>query len=160
MGNSVATERRRSQGATSGQENGGSHIATPCHHPGMTVFATVGHRVWFAWNCLPRDERGEKPSLRSIEGAYGLTNGTLHKALWDLAPRPGLERAQKIADALGVTTDWLYYERGPGPHASWPVVPRPAAPDGARKRARRRKVVVEIDPPSSVQPRRSSSPAK
>lgn len=117
----------------------------------MTIFSTTGHRVWFAWHCLPRNARGEPPTLRSLERAHGLTNGTLHKALWDIAPRPGIQRAEQIASSLGVTTDWLYYGRGAGPSATWPIVPRPE-----REPKRRRKRRDEAVPPSSVMPRRRS----
>lgn len=101
--------------------------------PGLVMtFATMGQRVWFAWHCLPRDDRGEPPTLRSLEVAHGLANGTLHKLTWDLLKRPGYERLTKVCEALGVTPEWLQTGRGPGPVASWPVPPRPQPPAGAK----------------------------
>lgn len=103
------------------------------------MFPTMGHRVWFAWKCLPRDPKGNPPTWRELEDRVGLTNGSLYKATWDIAKRPGFDQLEKLALALETTPEWLQHERGDGPRAAWPIEPRPAPPAGAlRLTARRR----------------------
>jgi hypothetical protein len=99
----------------------------------------MGDRVWFAWKCLPRDDRGESPDWRDLERSVDLSNGTFYKLVWDITTRPAYETLEKAARALGTTMEWLKHERGEGPMARWYVPPRPEPPEGAAKRSRRRK---------------------
>jgi hypothetical protein len=94
----------------------------------MLSSATMGQRAWFAWKCLPRDERGDPPSWRELEEKHGLSNGSIYKLTWDLTTRPSFEQLEKIAAALGTTPGWLQAGKGDGPRARWPVENRPAAP--------------------------------
>jgi hypothetical protein len=89
------------------------------------MHASLGHRAWFAWQCLPRDDRGRPPSWRSLEIDHDLPNATLPRIIWGRTRRPSAEILSQVAAALGTTIDWLLYERGEGPAARWPVVPRP-----------------------------------
>jgi hypothetical protein len=105
----------------------------------MPQFQTMGERTWWAWHCLPRDDRGTPPDWRALERSVGLANGTLYKFTWDLTTRPGIDTLEKVASALRTTPEWLHNERGEGPMARWPIPPRPAPPEGAAKRSRHRK---------------------
>jgi hypothetical protein len=100
----------------------------------MPVFQSMGHRAWFAWHALPRDDRGNPPKLRELEREHELPNGSLYKLIWGVLVRPGLVQLVKMAAALGTTPEWLQLERGAAPKASWPVVPRPDPPAGAAAR--------------------------
>ena len=92
----------------------------------LTVrFETMGQRVWFALQCLPRDSWGKPPEIAPLERSHGLAKAQLQKLLWDMSPRPTYETMQKVATALDTSPDWLLYERGEGPRARWPVQPRP-----------------------------------
>jgi len=88
----------------------------------------MGHRAWFAWHCLDRDEFGKPPSLRGLERPGHLANNSLSKLIWDKLKRPGWEQLEKMARALQVTPEWLQQGSGVGPVARWPVLPRPDAP--------------------------------
>lgn len=92
------------------------------------MFPSMGHRAWFAWHCLKRDDRLQPPAWRELERANGLTNGSLYKLIWGKATRPSYDRLVRMARALGCTPEWLINENGPGPVASLPVPPRPAEP--------------------------------
>lgn len=109
------------------------------------VFPSIGHRVWFAWHCLPRDAKDQPPSFRSLEERYGLSNATLRRWLWDLnTERPTRKGADGVARALGTTPEWIVDEDGPGPKADRPIKQRPTleeagikakrAPSGSMKR--------------------------
>lgn len=102
------------------------------------MFPSMGHRVWFAWKCLDRDPKGNPPPWRELEDKVGLTNGSIYKATWDIAKRPGFEQLTKLAEALKTTPEWLQAERGEGPRASRPIEPRPAPPAGALRLTARR----------------------
>lgn len=94
------------------------------------TFSTVGLRAWWAWNCLPRTELGNLPSLRPLERAHDLSNGALRKLIWDEAKRdPSYAIAKRVAQALRCDPDWLFLGKGVGPKASWPVPARPARPE-------------------------------
>jgi lambda repressor-like predicted transcriptional regulator len=85
----------------------------------------MAQRAWFAWHCLPRDEKGRPPSWRSLEADHGLSNATLKRLVDGKLPRPGMERLERMAEALGVTPQWLHSGRGEGPLSRWPVPPYP-----------------------------------
>lgn len=97
----------------------------PLHHRGVT-FPTMGHRAWFAWQCLERDDRGQPPKWRELERRHKLPNAALRRLVWDISKRPGYPIIVKSAAALNCTPEWLMFETGPGPTARWPVLPRPA----------------------------------
>lgn len=95
----------------------------------------MGQRAWFAWHALDRDEAGQPPARRELERRHGLTNGALYKLIWDKLKRPGYATVVKAAAALNCTPDWLQSEKGPGPRASLPIVPRPAHPPRPEKKS-------------------------
>jgi hypothetical protein len=100
------------------------------------TFATIGHRAWFAWQCLPRDSRGSPPTRRSLEIKHGLSNKDLTRLIYDFYERPSYEKMQKFAAALSTTPEWLDREEGPGPLVGMPVQPRPPPPKGMQKRTK------------------------
>jgi hypothetical protein len=81
----------------------------------MPKFQSMAERALFAWQCLPRDERGLPPGYRELERANGLPVGTLSKLIKGVLVRPGLVRLEKISGALSTTSDWLQFERGAAP---------------------------------------------
>ena len=99
---------------------------------------SLADRVWWAWQCLERDDRGELPSWKSLEERHGLPNGSLYKLMWGITARPSYDTLIGVADALHTTAEWLRSERGESPVSRWPVMPRPSAPPGARKRQKRK----------------------
>lgn len=103
-------------------------VARPLHGDdcAMPLFQSLADRAWFAWNCLPRDERGDRPKIRELERGHGLTNGSLHRLINGISVRPGYEQLAKMAQALNTSPEWLQFERGEAPTTSWPVPPRPA----------------------------------
>jgi hypothetical protein len=97
-------------------------------------FPTLGHRAWFAYQCLPRDSQGRPPSRRSLERRHGLANKDLARLIWDFYERPSYGKMHKFAAALGTTPEWLDKEEGPGPVTGFPVMPRPEPPKGMMKK--------------------------
>lgn len=96
----------------------------------MSFFATVGHRAWWAYNCLTRDAQGKLPARRALEQAHGLSNGDLKKLIWDQGERlPNLDKARREAQALNCSMEWLFFNEGEQPRASWPIPPRPDKPE-------------------------------
>lgn len=116
----------------------------PLQHSRMAVHPTMGHRVWWAWKCLPVDERGESPDWRDLERKVGLANGTLYKLCWGVTTRPSFETLEKAARALETTPEWLMREEGHGPVSNWPVRERPDPPEGAAKRSKHRRKSGQI----------------
>jgi hypothetical protein len=90
----------------------------------MLQLPTLADRVWFAYHCLPRDERGEPPSMRSLEKSVGLHEGTLSKLLAG-AKDHRRQTFAKIATALRVSEHWLDYGGNDGPVPTGIVPPRP-----------------------------------
>jgi len=99
----------------------------------------MADRAWFAYQCLPRDDRGEPPDWRVLEREHGLSNGTIYKLIWGITVQPTWDTLEKAATALRVPSEWLRREEGAGPIARWPVPVRPAPPAGAAKRTRNRR---------------------
>jgi DNA-binding Xre family transcriptional regulator len=104
----------------------------------------MGERAWWAYQCLPKDGFGRPPSFRGLEESVGLTNNQLRRLIWDEYKRPGLEQLEKFAKALNTTPEWLQFERGEGPKASWHIPLRPEAPPGFKKKSAR--IVLEVAP--------------
>ena len=100
----------------------------------------MGHRAWFAWQCLPRNERGEPPTWRELEDRHDLSNGSIYKIVWDISTRPSFGQLERVAAALCTTPHWLLTGRGYSPAARWPVAPRPAAPKKQGKKSAERPV--------------------
>jgi hypothetical protein len=91
----------------------------------MLNLPTFADRVWFAWHCLPRDERGRPPQFKALELANGITVGTFSKVL--VRGYEDLSRANMagIARALRVAQHWLEHGGNDGPLPTGLVPPRP-----------------------------------
>lgn len=91
-------------------------------------------RAWYAWQCLPRDEKGAPPSVRSIEERHHLAHATLSKLFKadSKLDRANHDRTERIAAALATTTDWLLHGRGTPPSTPWRTAPWPG-PKKTRK---------------------------
>jgi len=100
----------------------------------MAAPSSSAARIWFAYHCLPRDEAGRLPSIRSVEDGHGIAHGTLNKMFEARAKleRTNHERVTRIAEGLRVTTDWLLYGKGVPPTSKVPPPPWP----GPKKRTR------------------------
>lgn len=106
-------------------------------------FGSVGERAWWAWQCLPRNDRDQPPTWRSLEKKYGMTNATIRRWIWDLnTENPTVKTAAVVATALRCTPEWLVDEEGPGPMTDRHIPRRPAPPKKQPKR-----------PPSGEQPK-------
>ena len=95
------------------------------------VQRTINQRAWFAWQCLPRDEKGFPPKFRELERSVDLHNAQLRNLVMGVSKRPAPESLGKLARALAVSLEWLVAEIGPGPVATWPV---PAGPPMRRSK--------------------------
>ena len=94
------------------------------------MLSTLAQRAWFAWHCLPRTEKGQPPSIRSLEGAYELSNAQLRKLIMGLSKRPSYGELVKMAMALDCDPEWLQSGQGEGPRATTfipegPPLPKP-----------------------------------
>lgn len=98
-------------------------------------------RAWFAWHCLPRDEKGEKPSIRGLESLNDLSNSQLNKLIYAISKRPSFDELRKMAKALRVSLDWLVDGTGDGPIAKFEVPPWP----GPRKKKARSVVGTSVE---------------
>jgi hypothetical protein len=98
--------------------------------------ASIGHRAWFAYCALTGGPATPRPSKRSLEVKYGLSNKDLSRLIWDFYERPSYEKMQRFAAALGTTAEWLDREEGPGPFVDWVIPSRPAAPKGMLKKTK------------------------
>lgn len=113
---------------------------TTCSQPATIavvalMLPTMGHRAWFAYQALPRDEHGLPPKRRKLERDNKLANGALRKLIWDLLKRPGYETISRAAAALQCTPEWLMTGEGEGPKASWFILPRPPLPPPREEQA-------------------------
>jgi hypothetical protein len=100
----------------------------------MALPTSPSARVWYAYHCLPRDEAGRLPSIRSVEDDNGVAHGTLNKLFEARAKleRTNHERVERIAAALRTTVDWLLYGKGVPPTSRIAPPPWP----GPKKRTR------------------------
>ena len=109
------------------------------------AFSSSAERVWHAYYCLPRDEKGQPPAVRQLERAFKIAHGTLNKLYEGRAKleRTNHSRVERIARALETSVDWLLYERGAPPMTAWHVPPWPGpkeAPRSSRVPAAKRRI--------------------
>jgi len=95
------------------------------------MFSTIAQRAWFAWHCLPRNDKGQPPSINQLERDHGFSHAALRKVIMGRAPRPGYTTLVKAAEALRCDAGWLGSNEGPAPVCSWPV---PAGPPIRKKK--------------------------
>jgi transcriptional regulator with XRE-family HTH domain len=91
----------------------------------MDLLPALADRVWFAYHCLPRDKAGAPPSLRSLEAACGLANGTIQKTAKGQRKEHTKSTFRLMAQALRVTESWLEFGGDNGPIPTGMVPPRP-----------------------------------
>lgn len=84
--------------------------------------AQIADRVWLALHALPRDERGKPPSLRSLADKGGFDASALTKLFKE--ERTPQAQMTGIAEALGVSLDWLLRGIGASPKPTGPVPSR------------------------------------
>jgi hypothetical protein len=89
------------------------------------MFSSIAQRAWFAWHCLPRNEKGQPPSINHLERDHDLSHAQLRKLIMGKAPRPGYTTIVKAARALDCDPGWLGRNEGPRPVTSWLVPPGP-----------------------------------
>jgi len=106
-------------------------------------------RVWWAYQCLPRDSNGTLPSMRSVEADNKLPNATLRRWIYEQKRQPTWAMARRVANALNTTADWLMEAKGKAPITSWPVEPRPLKPQPKGRRK-----IRPPAPPANVVPMR------
>ncbi len=86
---------------------------------------SLADRVWFAYHCLPRTGKQQKPpSYRSIESQAGLAGGTFSRLFTGERQNPEPETLVGLGRALGVSLDWLLTGNGNAPTPPGPVPPR------------------------------------
>ncbi len=79
------------------------------------ILKTLGDRVWWAWNCLPRRADGKPDDYLSIEREHGISNGTISQLIkGDRVDVRGATLA-KLSAALRVSPAWLLERHGPDP---------------------------------------------
>lgn len=91
----------------------------------MPTPSTLADRVWFAYQCLPRDPRGNLPSWRELEVAHKLPNATFHRIVNGGRTEISWRTGEKIAAALRTSEQWLKHGGDNGPVPTGPVPPRP-----------------------------------
>lgn len=89
------------------------------------MHGSMAARAWWAWQCLPRDPRGNAPQFRPLERKHGLSNNTLRKLMGAELRRPSYEVLTNAAAALGCSPEWLQHGKGTAPVATYPVAPWP-----------------------------------
>lgn len=75
---------------------------------------TLGDRVWWAWNCLPR-ERGKPPAWKKLEAEHKISAATFSKLVDGSRSTVDLDTLTKLATALNVSEDWLRKKPNAGP---------------------------------------------
>lgn len=89
------------------------------------MHGSMAARAWWAWQCLPRDPKGNAPQFRPLEREHGLSNNTLRKLLGGDLKRPSFEVLTRAAAALQCDPLWLSKGEGAAPVATYPVAPWP-----------------------------------
>lgn len=82
---------------------------------------SLSDRVWFAWNCLPRTNRGKPPSWKQLEKDFEISGATFSKLVSGERSTVDSDTLGKLAQALNVTTDWLTKRKGDDPTPTGPV---------------------------------------
>lgn len=86
---------------------------------------TLADRAWLAYHSLSRNSRGKPPSQKSLEEAHDLSRATLSKTFSGERTQHRADTLHAMAEALGVSADWLLKGEGEAPVATGPVPPRP-----------------------------------
>lgn len=96
---------------------------------------SLADRIWYAYHCLPRDERGEPPQKKEFERKHGIYNGLLAKIFSGERPSPSADAVQQIAKAFGVSVDFLTNEdsREPWPQLTGVMPPRKVTHNGSKR---------------------------
>lgn len=111
--------------------------ALPRQNMCVAQFPTMGHRAFWAWQCLERDELGQPPHVRVLERTNELANNSLRRLIRGETVRPSRPQLERMAKALGTTADWLEFGRGEGPASRWPI---PSYPYGRNVSAEAREM--------------------
>lgn len=82
--------------------------------------ATLNDRAWVAFHCLPK-VKGRRPSRATLEHQYELPRDILSDLFNDARSSVPTGVVARLAEALGVSEDWLREGKGPGPKVSGPV---------------------------------------
>lgn len=85
---------------------------------------TLADRAWLAYHSLPRNSRGKPPSYRSLEQKHALSGGTLSRLMIGDRAEHSYDVRIGIAEALGVSVDYLWKGSGTAPVPRLPVPPR------------------------------------
>lgn len=91
----------------------------------MPLLPSLADRVWFAYHCLPRDEKGNLPSYVSVERPWKLPNNTLSRVISTERKDLRGKTLDLIAKALNVSIEWLMNGGDDGPVPTGIVPPRP-----------------------------------
>lgn len=83
----------------------------------------LGDRVWWAWNCLPRD-KGRLPPWKGLEREHGISPATFSKLISGERSTVGIDTLPKLAAALRVSEQWLMRREGQDPTPSGPLIGR------------------------------------
>ena len=89
------------------------------------MLSTIGQRAWFAWHCLPRNDKGQPPSISQLEREHGLSHAQLRKIVMGLSSRPSYSTLTRAAQALDCAPEWLADGEGTPPVCSIFVPPGP-----------------------------------
>lgn len=89
------------------------------------MLSTIGQRAWFAWHCLPRNDKGQPPSISQLERDHGLSHAQLRKLVMGLSSRPSYSTLTRAAQALDCAPEWLADSEGTPPVCSVFVPPGP-----------------------------------
>jgi transcriptional regulator with XRE-family HTH domain len=109
---------------------------------------TLSDRVWWAYQCMPRNQDGDLPTIREIERANGLANAAIQKWIHPKHElRPSAMMLDRIASALRTTSAFLLHGEGDPPMTSWPTLPKPAKPNNRGHRRRDSGVLPVTVPP-------------
>jgi len=95
----------------------------------MQSLPTLADRAWYALHCLPRDARGEPPSMRELERAYGLSISTISHTMIGRRKYHHPDTFAKLAQALATTEAFLRGDAdATAPTLTGMLPPRPGMP--------------------------------
>jgi hypothetical protein len=78
------------------------------------TLTTLGDRVWWAWNALPR-KAGKPPTWKSLERDFKIPLASFSKLVKNDRRSVDSETLPKLAAALHVSEAWLVRRDGPDP---------------------------------------------